>query len=240
VGAALLWWRVIEVVRHATADRVRVLSVRRENRDTVSIVLSWPRGRGAAGQFIRCRFLRRGQWWQSHPYSLSAPPRRGRLRITVKALGDHSAELAQTPIGTRVLVAGPYGATTDRQRQGDKVLLVAGGVGITPMRALFEATAAKDAVLLYRAHRQDELVFRTELDRLAKNPRRRVHYLVGNRTRTPMTPAAFRRLVPDVADRDAYVCGPDGFMRTVRRGLVGAGVSPGRIHWESFDLGEDG
>ena len=64
------------------------------------------------GQFFRWRFLTRELWWAANPYSLSAAPHRGVLRITVKAAGDHSAALARLRPGTRVLAEGPYGAFT--------------------------------------------------------------------------------------------------------------------------------
>src|SRR4029453_4682766 len=61
------------------------------------------------GQFFVWRFLARGQWWQAHPYSLSAAPRGGPLRITLRALGSGSASLAGIRPGTRVAIEGPYG-----------------------------------------------------------------------------------------------------------------------------------
>src|SRR6266702_7264712 len=105
-----------------------------------------------AGQFFRWRFLARGLWWASSPYSLSAPPRRDRLRITVKAAGDHSHALRRLKPGTRVIAEGPYGAMTGAARSRSKVLLIAGGVGITPLRALLESLPAApgDLTLIYR------------------------------------------------------------------------------------------
>ena len=74
--------------------------------------------RAEAGQFFRWRFLTRDHWWQSHPYSLSAPPTDRLLRITVKALGDHSHDLADLRPGTRVFAEGPYGALTSAAAPG--------------------------------------------------------------------------------------------------------------------------
>src|SRR4051794_12281082 len=85
--------------------QVRVADVVAEGPGTVSVLLA---GRQldrlpiAGGQFLQWRFLRRGLWWQAHPYSLSAVPDGRSLRITVKELGDHSAGLAAITPGTRV------------------------------------------------------------------------------------------------------------------------------------------
>ena len=55
----------------------------------------------------------RGRWWTAHPFSLSAAPDGRSLRITVKALGDHTARMGEIPIGTRVVAEGPFGVFTD-------------------------------------------------------------------------------------------------------------------------------
>jgi len=139
VAAAIAWYRFVTPVRQAFRHRMRVLAVYPEGPDIVSVVVG---GRhldelGAeSGQFFRWRFLCRGLWWASSPYSLSAGPRADHLRITVKAFGDHSRALAGVQPGTRVFAEGPYGAVTAAARRRRKVLLIGGGIGITPLRAL--------------------------------------------------------------------------------------------------------
>src|SRR5690606_32286997 len=105
------------------------------------------------------RFLAPGMRFSSHPYSLSAAPRPDMLRITVKPIGDHSSRRRELEPGTRVWAEGPYRALTAQPRSRGKVLLVAGGVGISPMRALFETLpgAAGDITLLYRANPTQDL-----------------------------------------------------------------------------------
>ena len=120
VAAAIAWYRFVTPVRQALRHQLRVLAVYPEAPGVVSVVIS---GRhlgelGAEpGQFFRWRFLARGLWWTSSPYSLSAPPGPDRLRITVKALGGHSQALAALRPGTRVVAEGPYGALTAAVRR---------------------------------------------------------------------------------------------------------------------------
>ena len=71
-----------------------------------------------------------------------------RLRITVKDLGDHSRALARLEPGTLVAIEGPYGAFTADARQGDQVLLVGAGVGITPILALLQDLPAEADVVV--------------------------------------------------------------------------------------------
>jgi len=243
VAALLFWFRMARPVVQALRHRMRVLEVRRESSDTVSV---WLTGQhldelGAEpGQFFRWRFLTAGMWWAANPYSLSAPPRPDLLRITVKASGDHSRALARVPAGTRVLAEGPFGAFTAARRRQRNVLLLAGGVGITPLRALFESLPGGpgEVTLVYRARSAGEIVFRDELEWIAGNRGARVHYLLGRRGRgrraDPLNPDALDRLVPGLRGHDVYVCGPPGMTHQARRALRQAGVPRRQIHHESF------
>src|SRR3954451_8447768 len=187
VAAAILWYRFAVPLRHALRQQLRVESVRREAPDVVSVVVSGPRVHELAaqpGQFFRWRFLTRDMWWASNPYSLSAAPLPDRLRITVKTLGDHSARIGRLRPGTRVVAEGPYGAMTAARRNRRNVLLVAGGVGVTPLRALFQALPAErgDLTLVYRAGSDVDVVFRDELRTIADQRAARLRIVTGHRS----------------------------------------------------------
>ena len=154
------------------------------------------------------------------------------LRITVKNLGDHSQALAQLQPGTRIFAEVPYGAFTPAD-SGRGVVLVAGGVGITPLRAIF-ATLPGPVTLIYRASCERDLVFRVLLDLIAA-----ARYLVGSRAEIggdPLSPRVLRSLVPGLDEQEAYVCGPAGMTSTAVRALRAAGVPRQRIHFESFEF----
>ena len=105
--------------------------------------------------------------------------------------------------------------------------LIAGGIGITPLRALLEALPGEpgDLTLIYRASSPRNVVFRDELETLARVRGARIHYLFGSRRHDghalsqppspPLDRVTLARLVPDIADQDVYLCGPTGFMRNV-------------------------
>ena len=241
VAALVLWFRVLAPVRLNLRHRLRVESVNQEARVVWSVVVAGrelDRLGARSGQFFRWRFLAPGLRWTSTPYSLSAPPRPDRMRITVKALGDHSTAVALLRPGTRVWAEGPYGSLTGDRRTAARSLLIAGGVGITPLRALFE-TLPGEVTLLYRARSVEDLALGGELEALARWRGARVHYLLngpdGQRPR--VTAELLRAAVPDdLAGRDVYLCGPHGFAREVYEALRAAGVPDRRIHHESFEL----
>jgi ferredoxin-NADP reductase len=243
VGAALLWYRVVTPLVGLSRNRLRVLEVRHESHDVVSVYLTGLRLHelGAVpGQFFRWRFLTRDLWWAANPYSLSAAPGPGLLRITVKITGKHSAALAALRPGTAVLAEGPYGSfTAARRRRRRKVLLIGAGAGITPLRALFESLPGDpgDVTLVYRASTVDDLVLRTEIDDIAAARGARVHYVVGSRDESRhnlLSAERLGRLVPDLRHHDVFVCGPDALAVAVRAELRRAGVPAGNIHQESF------
>jgi ferredoxin-NADP reductase len=189
------------------------------------------------GQFFSWRFLTRGHALMSHPYSLSAAPTEHYLRITVKDLGDHSRSVAYLKKGTRVFVEGPYGAFTAGRATTKHIVLVGGGVGITPVRALLdEFKNGVEIDLIYRVSREEDLVLRDELDYLVANSGGtiRVHYLVGSRREHPMDAKALKALVPQISDSDIYICGPGPLVETVKQAAADLGVPKNRFHDESF------
>jgi predicted ferric reductase len=193
-----------------------------------------------AGQFFIWRFPGHNGWWQANPFSLSAAPNDRYLRLTAKAVGATSAGLRDLPVGTRVLLEGPYGAFTDLQRTRDATLLIAGGVGVTPIRALLEESAGS-VVVLYRVHTVADAVLLGELQELAQTRRAQLHVLTGRTgagppPNRPFEPENLLALVPDIADRDVFVCGPPAMTSAVLRSLRALRVPRHQMHAEKFSL----
>jgi predicted ferric reductase len=248
VAAEVVRGRVLLPIRTWLRHRMLVDRVVVESPGVVSV---WVRGHrleqlGAeAGQFLLWRFLAPGHLWSAHPYSLSAAPDHGRLRITVKDAGNHSAALAYLRPGTPVIAEGPFGHFTLDKSVGSRLLLIAGGSGIGPIRALAEELVLRgphhhlDAVLLYRVGHVSDLALRHELDALAQSAGLRVVYLIGHRSELghdPLSPAAIQGLVPDVRSRDVYVCGPSGMTHNVLRTMRELRVPVRQLHSEDFEM----
>ncbi|AGZ42235.1 ferredoxin reductase family protein [Actinoplanes friuliensis] len=193
-----------------------------------------------AGQFMIWRFPGHGHWWDANPFSLSAAPDGRTLRLTAKAVGSASAKLRDIPVGTRVFAEGPYGAFTSLSRTRESTLLIAGGVGITPIRALLEELTGPVTVL-YRAHTTEDAVLLGELQNLARSRGAQLHLLTGRTgagspPNNPFDPQNLSALVPDIHDRDVYVCGPAAMTNAVLRSLRTLRLPTAQIHSERFSL----
>jgi predicted ferric reductase len=242
----LLLHRVAKPLATFNRHRFRVHQVRREARGVFSVYITgrnMDRFPAQPGQFAIWRFLDRTRWWQAHPFSISAIPDGRRLRITVKNIGDFTSGVHGLKPGTPVLVEGPFGKFTERPSIR-KVLLIAGGIGITPIRPLAEEMAMDgfDVRVLYRAHSRADVIFKDELDAVAARHGVRLDYLLtddGTRKRARdgwFRPESLAQLVPEIRQRAVYVCGPVHMREFVLASMHKLGVPSGQIRTEAFRL----
>ena len=239
VAVSIVYWRILLPLARSLRHQLKVQNVVKEGPGVVSIYI---KGRSLlelnahGGQFFSWRFLRKDLWFQSHPYSLSASPTDDLLRITVKALGDSSTALADIAIGTRVFIEGPYGVfKADSARRGRQIVLIGGGVGITPLRAIMEEFPNNTKIdVLYRASSDSELVLRKELDEIANKVGAKVHYLIGSRSVHTMSYEYLKKLIPNFQDAEVFICGPEGLVLAVKAASKKAGIPKNRFHDEAF------
>jgi predicted ferric reductase len=240
--AVLVVFRLGVPLVHALRYRLRVAEVVAEGPGVVSLRITGrglDRLRAEPGQFFLWRFVSRKDWWRSHPFSLSAAPDGRSLRITVKDLGDFSGRIAGLRVGTRVVAEGPLGVFTDATRTRTKVLLVGGGIGITPIRALLERMDG-DVVVIYRVLSERDVVFRDELESLSAERGIRVEIVAGDHAteegRRLLSPAHLLELVPDIDEREVYICGPPAMANAIERSVRVTDVPSRFVHVERFAL----
>lgn len=238
----VLLFRLLVPIVRAVWHGLRVDEVVSEGPGTYSIRISgrsldWLNAR--TGQYFQWRFLDRQRWFESHPFSLSAAPDGKSFRITVKALGDFTSRLADVKPGTYMVAEGPYGGLTRRAQKKSQVALIAGGIGITPIRALLEDLRG-DIVMVYRVVSGADVMFRQEMDELAASRGIEVHYVLGDH-RDPenahlMSPQHLREVIPGLRSREVFLCGPPAMVEIIERSLRRAGVSGKNVHTEKFAL----
>ena len=239
-AALILLGRVVGPTAGVLRQPVRVECVTPEAPNVVSVWLHGPglwRLRVRAGQFFFVRFVAVGHLWTAHPYSVSHLPHRGRMRLTIGGSGDHSNAVRHLRPGTRVLLQGPFGRFGQSGATDVPVLLLAGGSGVGPVAALARelCEAGRDVVLVHRASAEEDLPLRQETSGLPLT----FVPVVGRRSelgQDPLSVESLRRLVPDVVDREAFVCGSVGLVRSAVAVLGALGVPAERIHHEELDL----
>ena len=237
---ALFTGRLFVPLWRNARHQLRVSDVRPESGHAVSVTITGKdlhRLRARAGQFFIWRFPGHHGWWRANPFSLSAAPDGRALRLTAKAVGTTSAGLRRVPVGTRVYAEGPYGAFTAANRSAAHSLLIAGGIGVTPVRALLEELPG-DVVVLYRSPTAADAVLLDEIRELAAAKGATLHLLTGRSGpgNNPLDPEQLRTRVPDIAQRDVYVCGPPAMTEAVVANLRRLGLPRRQIHAERFGL----
>jgi predicted ferric reductase len=241
VIGALVVFRAGRPVFILARHRFRIDRIVSESDEVTSVYLTGRRLERfsfRAGQYANVAFLTKSLW-APHPFSFSAAPNGRFLRISIKAVGDFTRRVRHLTPGTLVWLEGPLGAFTAGASIDRKYLMVAGGIGITPILALIESLAAgdRDVVLVYAARTVKDLVFAGELRALTP----RCHVVLSQAARSDnghergrIDGAMLERLVPDVQEREAFVCGPPPMMSGVISALLALGIKRSRIHYERF------
>lgn len=201
------------------------------------------------GQFLTVAVTVEGRAVKRSYSIASSPCCHGWCEVTVKHArgGVVSAYLhGQAKVGDVLEASGPYGRFTFRGHEAPHVVMIAGGVGITPLmssiRFLTDQSWMGDIWLIYACPRLDGMIFREELDYLAKRHRNLHVTLVLNDepsaawagARGFVTPDLLKQAVPDLGSRRIHVCGPPPMMEAVKKALAQLGVAPDHVHSELF------
>jgi predicted ferric reductase len=241
------WYRFLVPTIATLRHRLQVQDVETIAPGVISLHLS---GRNLSrlgivgGQYATWRFWSRGTWWHAHPISFSSVGDDRSVRITVRALGTGSGQLAELPRGTRVSFEGPYGIFTGENRTAPYLAVVAAGIGVTPVRSMLEDArlAPGEATVLLRARSTDEQYLWGEVRTLVERAGGRIFGMTGSRGSGSWLTAAdqargvrLETVFPHLLSSDLYVCGPQPWTDLVVRDALAAGLREDRIHVERFD-----
>ena len=246
--ANLIHFRILRPIIFFLRHRFRIEKVVQESADVTSVYIEgnkmdlFPI---AAGQFMIVRFLKKGFFWEAHPFSMSCLPNGNNIRLSIKGVGDFTRKIPGLSPGVSVLIDGPHGVFTAGSCKASKALLIAGGIGITPIRSLAEEMSLKgrDVVLIYANRNRASIVFEKELADLVNSSsgRLKVIHVISDEPGWPgekgrLDKEKISRRVPDFKEREAFLCGPPPMMKAVRSTLFSIGVPKNQIHYEKFAL----
>lgn len=202
------------------------------------------------GQFAWLRLDRPFGPREEHPFTIASGSHRPReLEFTVRHAGDFTGSLSRLVVGRRVYVDGPYGSFTPDLLGRRSLLLVAGGVGITPMMSILRTLAhrrdRRPHRLVVGVRSDADLMFAEELAGLQRRLRLNVVQVVsdprpGWSGRTGrVDERLLRQLLPRRKSRqqiEVFICGPAPMVSGVLRALSSLGVPDRRVHTEQFDM----
>jgi len=236
--AFVVWlrYRMANPLWLAYKHRFQVQSIVQTALNTYSVTLTGYNVRDfdfEPGQYATWRFLSNGLWYEAHPFSISSERGADYLQFTVKASPTLTAKIASVKPGTSVLVDGPRGSfTAERAEHTQKVVLIAGGIGVAPYLSTISALLekGKDVSLLYSAKANADVAFRTQLVQLQARGLKISLYL--NEMNQQITPEVLQSVAQD--DTTIYICGPDGMSRAFVSTLRNLGFSQKNIITERF------
>lgn len=231
---------IIDPLRSGTHLRGRIVAVRPETRDAVTVVIKPGRGwRGhAPGQYVRIGVDVDGvrQW---RAYSLTSEIHRtdGYITITTKAIPDGKVSnhlVRRATVGTIVQLDQAAGEFTLSQPAPPKILFLTAGSGITPVMGMLRNLAHNDSdiVVVHSAPTANDVIFGPELRLMADRGRIR---LVERHTDSDgiLDVARLHDIVGDLAERETWACGPAGLLDALEQRFIDDGMRD-RLHTERF------
>jgi predicted ferric reductase len=257
IGLLILWTCLLVYVRivkplFMLRRPFRVVEVRSERGDCYTLAMQ-PEGhlgfRFRPGQFGWLTLYGTPFKIGAHPFSFSssAEAADGHVEMTIRNLGDFTSTIGRVPVGQRVYLDGPYGTFTLRHQPADTYVLIAGGVGITPMMSILRTLAdrgdTRQVLLLYGSQDLDSMTFREELEALTPRLNLTVVTVLSN---PPdgwrgehgfINAEVFRRhLSSPYADHEYFICGPDAMMDAIEAALEALHVPMSRYHSERYNF----
>ncbi len=257
IGLTIFWIGLLLYVRvvkplFMLRRPYRVAAVRRERGDSWTLVMQpdgHPGFRFSPGQFGWLTVFGTPFKITGHPFSFSssAAAEDGRVEMTIRNLGDFTREIGNVPMRQRVYLDGPYGAFTIDRNPADMHVLIAGGVGITPMMSMIRTLAdrgdRRPVVLIYGSKDWGSITFREELETMKARLNLTVVHVLANPPagwtgeQGFITAEMFKRhLPPPYADHEYFICGPSRMMDAIEKVLGTLDVPLSKYHSERYSF----
>ena len=235
-----------------------IAAIKPENDNVTSVFLRYVEGREItswqAGQYITIQVLLENQWSEAHPFTISAPPGEELLRVTIKNVGTFTSRMQHVEVLTPVKVSGPFGKFCQNIQLRQNIVMIAGGIGITPFLSIlrhFRNIHATNTVTLFWANNLEHDIFAfDELQEIASILNIKIIFIVLNTSvlkflntiRPPLyvepgylTADIVKKYVtcPDVS---VYLCGSKNMQDFVQPQLLQCGIAPENVEKEAFGV----
>lgn len=256
IGLTIFWIGLLLYVRivkplFMLRRPYRVSEVRQERGETTTLVMQ-PEGHPGfhfnPGQFGWLMVWGSPFKITGHPFSFSssAAAKDGRVEMSIRNLGDFTKEIQRVPVGKRVYLDGPYGAFTIGN-PADMHVLIAGGVGVTPMMSMIRTLAdrgdKRPVILLYGSKDRESITFCEELEVLKARLDLTVVHVLANPPAGWTGEQGFidaemfkRHLPPPYSDHEYFICGPGVMMDAIEKALGEMGVPMAKYHSERYSF----
>ncbi|MCF8040248.1 MAG: FAD/NAD-binding family oxidoreductase [Desulfohalobiaceae bacterium] len=241
------------------SDTCEVIKTRPENYDVTSIIFEKPEDWRVVdwkpGQYGIIRVYRDGQWSEPHPFTLSCSPTEENLRMTIKQQGNFTSTIPELKSGDKIKFSGPYGKFCQDIEEHDDIVMIAGGVGITPFLSVlrhFLSTGASNRVTLFWANKTlDDVFAEEELKTMTAELNLDIIHVLSREKEENIpedgvsgsirytTGHISRELLDEyirVSSSAVYLCGPPGMQEHVLNELQACGVKPESVQRETFSF----
>ncbi|HEV7344887.1 MAG TPA: ferric reductase-like transmembrane domain-containing protein [Devosia sp.] len=200
------------------------------------------------GQFIWLTFADSPYQLEEHPFTISSAPEEGpNVTISVKPLGDFSKQVVKAAPGDIGYLEGPFGVFTTEREEVRGFVMIAGGIGITPMLANLKAMQARgdkrNTILFYANSDLESAAFREDLAELERGLNLKVVHVLeqappgANFEEGYVTAEILQRHLPETVDGYKFLlCGPPAMTEAVRSCIVEMGVPESDVDSEVFDM----
>ena len=240
---------LVDRIRQHAVSRRHPLSVRnvlQETDDIWRLDFEGDHPGYVPGQFMFVRLQTEGRISAPHPFTIASSPAQKGLAICAKAVGDFTSGMRERRPCDVAYVDMPYGVFSFVYHNADRLIFIAGGIGITPflsmLRYMRDRNLRKDVILLWGNKTEKDIAFRAELDSMVSemSSLKVIHILSrqGNWSgpKGRIDKEMLKNHVGDLARGNYFVCGPPPMMKDVRRALYCLGVPRRHIHSERFAL----
>ena len=189
------------------------------------------------GQYVFASFEKLGP--ESHPYSIASTGNDGKLRLSIKVLGDYTLGLKNLVVGDKAVLFGPYGNFYDSLLGSKDLVFVAGGIGITPFLGMLEMaknTNRQKIDLIYCTKNEEEMVFGEEITALLSGSQNIIFHKFCSEDKGHIGAEDILRLTGANPNKKFLLCGPQQMMENIALGLASFGVKKRNIIFEDFNF----